>query len=163
MPSRHGRVHLGCARLVDMEKLVLREIDLRSTIAYVRDPAVIRVVVESTVDLKPFITSRIALEDLVEQGFDTPRQPKDTAVKVLVHRRFWWAGAWKDDGGRRTPPSSFHACPWSGNQPKVYEDSAITSQHWRRNTEALDQDRFCQWVHVRRFTHYAHNARFGGL
>ena len=36
-------------------------------------------------DLKPFITGRIALEDLVEQGFDTLINDKDTAVKVLAH------------------------------------------------------------------------------
>jgi hypothetical protein len=32
-----------------------------------------------------FITGRIALEDLVEQDFDTLINHKDTAVKVLVH------------------------------------------------------------------------------
>jgi hypothetical protein len=32
-----------------------------------------------------FITGRIALEDLVEPGFDTLINHKDTAVKVLVH------------------------------------------------------------------------------
>jgi (R,R)-butanediol dehydrogenase/meso-butanediol dehydrogenase/diacetyl reductase len=63
-----------------------REIDLGGTIAYVRDhPAVIRMVQEGKVDLKPFITGRIALEDLVAQGFDTLINHKDTAVKVLVH------------------------------------------------------------------------------
>ena len=68
-----------------MQKLVLKEIDRRGTIAYVRDhPAVIKMVQEGKVDLKPFITGRIALEDLVEQGFDTLIN-KDTAVKVLVH------------------------------------------------------------------------------
>lgn len=62
----------GAPATVDMQKLVLKEIDLRGTIAYVRDhPAVIRVVQEGKVTLKPFITGRIALEDLVEQGFDT--------------------------------------------------------------------------------------------
>ena len=40
---------------------------------------------EGKVDLKPFITCRIALEDLVEQGFDTLINHKDAAVKVLVH------------------------------------------------------------------------------
>lgn len=75
----------GAPATVDMQKLVLKEIDLRGTIAYVRDhPAVIRMVQEGKVDLKPFITGRIALEDLVEQGFDTLINHKDTAVKVLV-------------------------------------------------------------------------------
>jgi (R,R)-butanediol dehydrogenase/meso-butanediol dehydrogenase/diacetyl reductase len=76
----------GAPATVDMQKLVLKEIDLRGTIAYVRDhPAVIRMVQEGKVNLKPFITGRIALEDLVEQGFDTLINHKDTAVKVLVH------------------------------------------------------------------------------
>ena len=48
-------------------------------------PAVIRMVQEGKVDLKPFITARIALEDLVEQGFDNLINHKDTVVKVLVH------------------------------------------------------------------------------
>ncbi|MET3142777.1 UNVERIFIED_ORG: threonine dehydrogenase-like Zn-dependent dehydrogenase [Arthrobacter sp. UYEF2] len=62
----------GAPATVDMQKLVLKEIDLRGTIAYVRDhAAAIRLVQEGTADLKPFITGRIALEDLVEQGFDT--------------------------------------------------------------------------------------------
>lgn len=76
----------GAPATVDMQKIVLKEIDLRGTIAYVRDhPAVIKMVQEGKVDLKPFITGRIALEDLVEQGFDTLINHKDTAVKVLVH------------------------------------------------------------------------------
>lgn len=76
----------GAPATVDMQKIVLKEIDLRGTIAYVRDhPAVIKMVQEGKVDLKPFITGRIALEDLVEQGFDTLIHHKDTAVKVLVH------------------------------------------------------------------------------
>jgi (R,R)-butanediol dehydrogenase/meso-butanediol dehydrogenase/diacetyl reductase len=76
----------GAPATVDMQKLVLKEIDLRGTIAYVRDhPAVIKMVQEGKVDLKPFITGRIALDDLVEQGFDTLINHKDTAVKVLVH------------------------------------------------------------------------------
>ncbi|UTT70621.1 2,3-butanediol dehydrogenase [Arthrobacter sp. DNA4] len=76
----------GSPATVDMQKLVVKEIDLRGTIAYVRDhPAVIKMVQEGKVDLKPFITGRIALEDLVEQGFDTLINHKDTAVKVLVH------------------------------------------------------------------------------
>lgn len=50
----------GAPATVDMQKIVLKEIDLRGTIAYVRDhPAVIRMVQEGKVDLKPFITGRI--------------------------------------------------------------------------------------------------------
>jgi (R,R)-butanediol dehydrogenase/meso-butanediol dehydrogenase/diacetyl reductase len=69
-----------------MQKLVLKEIDLRGTTAYVPDhPAVIKMVQEGKVDLQPFITGRIALDDLVEQAFDTLINHKDRAVKVLVH------------------------------------------------------------------------------
>ncbi|QDG64414.1 2,3-butanediol dehydrogenase [Pseudarthrobacter sp. NIBRBAC000502771] len=88
---RHGAVVVnvsiwGAPATIDMQKIVLKEIDLRGTIAYVRNhPAVIKMVQEGKVDLKPFITGRIALEDLVEQGFDTLINHKDTAVKVLVH------------------------------------------------------------------------------
>lgn len=69
-----------------MQKLVLKEIELRVTIAYVRDhPAVITMVLEGKVVLKPFITGRIALDDPAEPGFDTLINQKDTVVKVLVH------------------------------------------------------------------------------
>lgn len=71
---------------IDMQKLVLKEIDLRGTIAYVRDhPATIKLVQEGKIDLKPFITARIGLDDLVEDGFGTLIHHKDTAVKILVH------------------------------------------------------------------------------
>ena len=81
-----GVVIWSAPATVNMQKLVLKEIDLRGTIAYVRDhPAVIKMVQEGKVDLKPFITGRIALDDLVEQGFDTLINHKDTAVKILVH------------------------------------------------------------------------------
>jgi (R,R)-butanediol dehydrogenase/meso-butanediol dehydrogenase/diacetyl reductase len=52
----------GAPATVDMQKLVLKEIDLRGIIAYVRDHfAVIKMVQEGKVDLQPFITGRIAL------------------------------------------------------------------------------------------------------
>ena len=76
----------GHPATVDMQKLVLKEIDLRGTIAYVRDhEAVIKLVQAGKIDLKPFITGRIALEDLVSQGLTTLIEHNDTAVKILVH------------------------------------------------------------------------------
>ena len=52
-------VSIWGAPATDMQKLVLKEIDLRGTIAYVRDhPAVIKMVQEGKVDLKPFITGK---------------------------------------------------------------------------------------------------------
>lgn len=71
---------------VDMQKLVLKEIDLRGTIAYAGDhEAVIAMVRDGLIDLKPFITARIALDDLVAEGLTTLIEHNDTAVKILVH------------------------------------------------------------------------------
>lgn len=76
----------GRPATVDMQKLVLKEIDLRGTIAYANNhPAVIKLVQDGKIDLKPFITGRIALEELVEKGFDTLINHTDTAVKIIVH------------------------------------------------------------------------------
>ena len=76
----------GRPATVDMQKIVLKEIDLRGTIAYVRDHAeAIKLVQEGKVNLEPFITARIALGDLVEKGFNTLIHHNDTAVKILVH------------------------------------------------------------------------------
>lgn len=76
----------GRPATVDMQKLVLKEIDLRGTIAYVRDhEAVIALVQGGVVDLRPFITGRIALDDLVSEGLTTLIDHNDTAVKILVH------------------------------------------------------------------------------
>ena len=75
----------GAPATVDMQKLVLKEIDLRGTIAYVRDhAAAIALVQDGTVDLAPFITGRIALDDLVDEGLHTLIDHTDTAVKILV-------------------------------------------------------------------------------
>ncbi|MGC4933644.1 2,3-butanediol dehydrogenase [Gordonia sp. DT30] len=70
---------------LDMQKLVLKEIDMRGTIAYVNShPATIRLVEEGKVDLAPFITGRIGLDDLIHQGFETLLHHNETAVKILV-------------------------------------------------------------------------------
>jgi (R,R)-butanediol dehydrogenase/meso-butanediol dehydrogenase/diacetyl reductase len=72
--------------VVDMQAIVLKEIDLRGTIAYVNDhPATIALVQQGRVALAPFITARIPLERLVRDGFDTLIQHNETAVKILVH------------------------------------------------------------------------------
>ncbi|MDQ0734741.1 2,3-butanediol dehydrogenase [Arthrobacter agilis] len=69
----------------DMHKLVMREIDLRGTIAYVNShPATIELVESGKIDLAPFITGKIGLEGLVEEGFDTLIHRNETAVKILV-------------------------------------------------------------------------------
>jgi len=70
---------------VDLQKLVLKEIDLRGTIAYMGDhPSTIRLVQEGLVDLKPFITGKIGLDHLIDEGFDTLINRNETAVKILV-------------------------------------------------------------------------------
>jgi len=69
-----------------MQKLVLKEIDLRGTIAYANDhPATITLVQQGKVNLEPFITARIALDDLITEGFDVLINHNDTQVKILVH------------------------------------------------------------------------------
>ncbi|MEB0267173.1 2,3-butanediol dehydrogenase [Cryobacterium sp. 10I5] len=76
----------GHPATVDMQKLVLKEIDLRGTIAYVRDhEETVELVRSGAIDLKPFITGRIALDNLVAEGFDTLVNHNETAVKILVH------------------------------------------------------------------------------
>jgi len=76
----------GRPATVDMMKIVLKEIDLRGTIAYVNDHTeVIRLVQEGEIDLAPFITHRIDLAEFVDEGFDTLINRNDTAVKILVH------------------------------------------------------------------------------
>lgn len=69
----------------DMHKLVMKEIDLRGTIAYVNNhPDTIKLVESGKVDLKPFITGKIGLEHLVDEGFETLIHHNETAVKILV-------------------------------------------------------------------------------
>jgi (R,R)-butanediol dehydrogenase/meso-butanediol dehydrogenase/diacetyl reductase len=70
---------------VDMAKLVIKEANLLGTIAYNNThPKTIDLVATGKIDLKPFITSKIGLDDLVEVGFDTLIHHNDTAVKILV-------------------------------------------------------------------------------
>ncbi|AWT26585.1 Sorbitol dehydrogenase [Corynebacterium provencense] len=69
----------------NMHELVMKEIDLRGTIGYVNShPATIRLVESGKIDLKPFITGKIGLEGLVDEGFDTLINRNETAVKILV-------------------------------------------------------------------------------
>lgn len=70
---------------VEMQKLVLKEIDMRGTIAYVNShPETIALVESGRIDLSPFITGKIALDDLVTDGYDTLLNRNETAVKILV-------------------------------------------------------------------------------
>lgn len=70
---------------LDMQKLVLKEIDVRGTIAYVNThPQTIKLVEEGKINLKPFITGKIGLDNLIDKGFDTLINHNETAVKILV-------------------------------------------------------------------------------
>mgnify|MGYP002719669959 CR=1 FL=1 len=70
---------------LDMQKLVLKEVDLRGTIAYVNNhPETIKLVESGKINLEPFITGRILVDDLVDQGFDTLINRNETAVKILA-------------------------------------------------------------------------------
>lgn len=69
----------------DMHKLVMKEVDVRGTIGYVNShPETIELVESGKVDLKPFITGKIGLDGLVDEGFDTLINRNETAVKILV-------------------------------------------------------------------------------
>ena len=71
---------------IDMQAIVLKEIDLRGTIAYCNDhPATIKLVQDGKVHLAPFITAKIPLDRLVADGFDALIHHNETAVKILVH------------------------------------------------------------------------------
>ena len=68
-----------------MQQIVLKELDVRGTIAYVNShPGTIKLVEEGKIDLAPFITGKIGLDGLISEGFDTLINRNETAVKILV-------------------------------------------------------------------------------
>ena len=73
---------------VDMPRLVLKEIDLRGTIGYANDhPATIELVRSGALSLTPFITGRIGLDGLIDEGFDQLINHNDKHVKIIVNPR----------------------------------------------------------------------------
>ena len=67
---------------------MLKELDIRGTIAYVNShPETIKLVESGKIDLKPFITGKIAVEDLIDKGFDTPDQPQRDRCEDSGHHR----------------------------------------------------------------------------
>lgn len=69
----------------DMQQIVLKELDVRGTIAYVNShPGTIKLVEEGKINLAPFITGKIGLDGLISEGFDTLINRNETAVKILV-------------------------------------------------------------------------------
>ncbi|GGH58051.1 2,3-butanediol dehydrogenase [Rothia aerolata] len=75
----------GKPATVDMHKIVMKELDVRGTIAYVNNhPDTIKLVESGKLDLAPFITGKIMVDDLIEKGFDTLINHNETAVKILA-------------------------------------------------------------------------------
>ena len=71
---------------VDMPKIVLKEIDLRGTIGYAGDhPDTIALVQSGKLDLAPFITGRIGLDELVSGGFEQLINHNEHHVKIIVN------------------------------------------------------------------------------
>ncbi|GLB65779.1 2,3-butanediol dehydrogenase [Arthrobacter mangrovi] len=71
---------------VDMPSLVLKEIDLRGTIGYANDhESTIKLVQEGKLDLAPFITARIPLDELITGGFEQLINNNEEHVKILVN------------------------------------------------------------------------------
>ncbi|SHF25067.1 (R,R)-butanediol dehydrogenase / meso-butanediol dehydrogenase / diacetyl reductase [Marinomonas polaris DSM 16579] len=70
---------------VNVHSVVMKELDIRGTIAYVNNhEETIKLVEEGKVNLEPFITQRIELDDLISQGFDTLIHNNESAVKIIV-------------------------------------------------------------------------------
>jgi (R,R)-butanediol dehydrogenase/meso-butanediol dehydrogenase/diacetyl reductase len=89
----HGRggdrVHLEPSATINVHSVVMKELDVRGTIAYCNDhQETIQLVEQGKINLEPFITQRIQLDDLVSQGFDTLIHNNESAVKIVVQPRF---------------------------------------------------------------------------
>lgn len=70
---------------INVHSVVMKELDVRGTIAYVNDhQETIRLVEEGKINLEPFITQRIQLDDLISQGFETLIHNNESAVKIIV-------------------------------------------------------------------------------
>lgn len=70
----------------NVHSVVMKELDVRGTIAYCNDhQETIRLVEEKKVFLKPFITQRIKLDDLVREGFERLIHNNESAVKIIVN------------------------------------------------------------------------------
>ncbi|PXA79426.1 2,3-butanediol dehydrogenase [Auritidibacter sp. NML120636] len=70
---------------VNMPKLVLKEIKLAGVIGYCNDHKdTIDLVESGKIDLKPFITGKIGLDDLIDKGFDALINHNESAIKILV-------------------------------------------------------------------------------
>ena len=70
---------------INVHQVVMKELDIRGTIAYVNDhQETIKLVEAGKINLEPFITQRIKLDDLVAEGFETLIHNNESAVKIIV-------------------------------------------------------------------------------
>ncbi|AHH17578.1 alcohol dehydrogenase-like protein [Nocardia nova SH22a] len=70
---------------IDMVKLVFKEISIQGSVGYAGDhAAVIELVRDGKINLKPFITARIQADDFVEGGLKYLEKDKDSQVKMIV-------------------------------------------------------------------------------
>ncbi|HFC4749409.1 TPA: 2,3-butanediol dehydrogenase [Neisseria gonorrhoeae] len=71
---------------VNVHSVVMKELDVRGTIAYCNDHAeTIKLVEEGKINLEPFITQRIKLDKLVSEGFERLIHNNESAVKIIVN------------------------------------------------------------------------------
>ena len=75
----------GARAGIDLFKIVVKEIDVRGAFAYVNSyPAVIELLGSGRIDLEPFVTHKIGLDGLIQEGFNTLIHHGETAVKIIV-------------------------------------------------------------------------------
>ncbi|MDF7675274.1 2,3-butanediol dehydrogenase [Neisseriaceae bacterium ESL0693] len=71
---------------VNVHSIVMKELDMRGTIGYCNDhKETIKLVEEGKINLEPFITQRIKLDELVSKGFETLIHNNESAVKIIVN------------------------------------------------------------------------------
>jgi (R,R)-butanediol dehydrogenase/meso-butanediol dehydrogenase/diacetyl reductase len=70
---------------VDLNKVVLGEREIYGCLAYVDDfPRAISLVADGRVDAEAFVTKRIALDDIIEQGFQQLLDDPTNQVRIVV-------------------------------------------------------------------------------
>jgi (R,R)-butanediol dehydrogenase/meso-butanediol dehydrogenase/diacetyl reductase len=70
---------------LDVNSLVMTEVNLLGVLAYANEhPATIQLMNDGRIDARPFITKRIPIDDVVDEGFGALINHKDEHVKILV-------------------------------------------------------------------------------
>ncbi|MDK4529652.1 2,3-butanediol dehydrogenase [Kingella kingae] len=71
---------------INIHSVVMKELDVRGTIAYCNDHAeTIKLVEQGKINLEPFITQRIKLDELISEGFERLIHNNESAVKIIVN------------------------------------------------------------------------------